>query len=500
MKKKLTKAIAILMCVIIACMSMSVSVFAANKDVYTIDQLEGYAVTFVETNKSETRAFLELGYGYDYATTTNGKDYTIFNFNEYLPAGCEEITVYDHFVKDDLFCLLLRAYRSEWVTDGYDEWLSSVCEEQMILTTTDFKSFTKHSLDLNVDINDYAYFDVIGDTFFYGTREYRESGRKAYFSGVYYTTKDFVNWTKHQTPELQAVDLYQDVYYSVAGNALCIELYTADEDRYTSSKVYATQDFNNYTTVFGGFKKDEVTSPFFCATPVNGKILRFNDVYSSKHDTYLRSEIALVDVKTGEEKIMLEDSLNYWEYYCSDNNFCLIYEREEGDPAEIFMYNERAMKFETEKTDYSVWDVYFEGYLGDAIFFQKGDSICVSPSGNPAHYNEYDISDLGVTDADLGIIRLNGDIFVLATIWNEHKDIEQVKAAKLDISLQKNGDLNNDGVINSTDALAVLMSTVDKKTLTEAEKAVADTTKDGAINSTDALMILQYAVGKRLGI
>lgn len=504
MKKKLTKAIAILMCVIIACMSMSVSVFAANKDVYTIDKLQGHTVNYAMTNESETCALMELDYGMEFASTFNGRDYKFFNYHEYLPDNCDEIVVYDYVTKGDTFAFLLRSYKLEEFWD-YDEsegvsykYEELVLKEQMILTTTDFNSFKEYKLDFGTEDEYYAYFECIGDKIIYGTIDHVEENGKTYFEGVYYTTTDFANWTKHTTPKEEATGLYQDIYYSVAGNTLCIELYTSDDDMYLSSKAFATQDFSDYTTVFGGFKNGETLSPFFCASPVEGKIIRIGDAYSANDFSYLRSEIALVDVKTGEEEILLNGSLNVWEYYCNDNNFCLVYEREEGDPAEVFMYNERAKKFETEKTDYSIMDVYFEGYLGDAVFFQKGDSLCVSPAGNPAHYNQYDISSLALADADPIIIRLNGELLLVCTVFETY--VEKTKVAKLDVSLQKNGDLNNDGVINSTDALAVLMSTVDKKTLTEAEKSVADTTKDGTINSTDALMILQYAVGKRLGI
>lgn len=60
----------------------------------------------------------------------------------------------------------------------------------------------------------------------------------------------------------------------------------------------------------------------------------------------------------------------------------------------------------------------------------------------------------------------------------------------------KLGDVNNDGAINSADALLVLQNAVGSKTLTSAQKTAADVTKDGTINSADALKILQYAVGQ----
>lgn len=56
------------------------------------------------------------------------------------------------------------------------------------------------------------------------------------------------------------------------------------------------------------------------------------------------------------------------------------------------------------------------------------------------------------------------------------------------------GDVNNDGKINSTDALLVLQYAVNTVSLDSAQQMVADVNRDGKINSTDALLILQYAV------
>ena len=56
------------------------------------------------------------------------------------------------------------------------------------------------------------------------------------------------------------------------------------------------------------------------------------------------------------------------------------------------------------------------------------------------------------------------------------------------------GDVNNDGKINSTDALLVLQYAVNTVSLDSAQQMAADVNRDGKINSTDALLILQYAV------
>ena len=57
------------------------------------------------------------------------------------------------------------------------------------------------------------------------------------------------------------------------------------------------------------------------------------------------------------------------------------------------------------------------------------------------------------------------------------------------------GDVNGDGVINSADALAVLLHAVSTKELTGAELAAADLDSNGTVNSADALVILRISVG-----
>lgn len=60
----------------------------------------------------------------------------------------------------------------------------------------------------------------------------------------------------------------------------------------------------------------------------------------------------------------------------------------------------------------------------------------------------------------------------------------------------KYGDLDNDGKINSADALAVLKHSVGSTLLTGDSLVYGDVNADSTINSSDALLVLQYAVGK----
>lgn len=58
------------------------------------------------------------------------------------------------------------------------------------------------------------------------------------------------------------------------------------------------------------------------------------------------------------------------------------------------------------------------------------------------------------------------------------------------------GDINDDGNINSTDALIVLKDVVELEKIPSEHRTSADTTKDGKVNSNDALQILLFTVGK----
>ncbi|MBO5421431.1 MAG: dockerin type I repeat-containing protein [Clostridia bacterium] len=60
----------------------------------------------------------------------------------------------------------------------------------------------------------------------------------------------------------------------------------------------------------------------------------------------------------------------------------------------------------------------------------------------------------------------------------------------------KIGDVNNDGQINSSDALLILQYSVGSYALNGNAFTAADTNRDGKVNSSDALIILQFAVGK----
>lgn len=67
---------------------------------------------------------------------------------------------------------------------------------------------------------------------------------------------------------------------------------------------------------------------------------------------------------------------------------------------------------------------------------------------------------------------------------------------KTTTSAEVKGDVNGDGIVNSTDALQVLQFSVGKSNLTGSKKTAADVDGNGTVNSSDALTMLCYSVGK----
>ena len=57
------------------------------------------------------------------------------------------------------------------------------------------------------------------------------------------------------------------------------------------------------------------------------------------------------------------------------------------------------------------------------------------------------------------------------------------------------GDVNQDGKINSNDALAILQYSTGAKTLSANQLKAGDLNKDGKVNSNDALIVLSISTG-----
>jgi len=76
------------------------------------------------------------------------------------------------------------------------------------------------------------------------------------------------------------------------------------------------------------------------------------------------------------------------------------------------------------------------------------------------------------------------------TVSVRHANSDQV--LEFSVRVLKLGDVNNDGSINSTDALSVLRHEAQLISLNEEQKMAADVNRDGKIDSSDALGIQRY--------
>lgn len=521
MKKNFVKSLALVMCVIITCLSVSVGSFAASGNVYNVSELKGYEISSVTTNDSETIALVSLDSGEKYAVTKNGKDYTILNFDKYLPKGSEWIEVFDFTQKDDTFVFLLRAYKTEVVQDKiYGEYEKITLTSQIILTTTDFSAFKKHTVNINLDNvsvldveygaiykNEYANLIFCEKTFvlaadFIEVTKTDKNGR--YIKGVYYTTTDYVNWTKRYTPEF-----YQEknawgysetvIEYSCIQNyKMLIKYYYGDFSHIMYQEgVFVVSDFSQSVSLASveGAYYSNIKRVY--AIPNTDLIIKVVDVYSRNGDDikYSHSKVELFNYKNKKTTELLNKKGVSW--FCLNNgtSFYFITEKS-GSKAETYVFNKNTNKLESASVSlgYKITNNFKNfGLSKDCIyFFYANDKLCVSTSGSPFEYNEYDISSYGFDESYIKVFCLNDKVFIIGNIWDEDG---KVKVAETNISLQKKGDIDSNGKINSTDALVILQSAVGKVTLSKEQKSIADVNKDGKINSTDALMILQFTVG-----
>ena len=60
----------------------------------------------------------------------------------------------------------------------------------------------------------------------------------------------------------------------------------------------------------------------------------------------------------------------------------------------------------------------------------------------------------------------------------------------------KRGDANSDGVVDTSDAVSILLYIVSKIQFTETQKLAADVNRDKIIDTSDAVTVLLYIVGK----
>ena len=90
-----------------------------------------------------------------------------------------------------------------------------------------------------------------------------------------------------------------------------------------------------------------------------------------------------------------------------------------------------------------------------------------------------------------GALLADGDLLGTGCILTSKKDDKVVSQAFYLVL----GDVDGNGLINASDALLVLQSSVKLTTLSYIQTAVADCDANGSINASDALTMLQYSVG-----
>ncbi|MBQ8228725.1 MAG: dockerin type I repeat-containing protein [Clostridia bacterium] len=530
MKKKFLKSVALIMCVVITCLTLSVGSVAASGNVYEIDELDGFSVDSVETNESGTIAILTINHYLQYAVTMNGKDYTILNFDKYLPQGSEWISVLDYTINGDTFVFLLRAYKMEIVKEKYydeyeDEYYyeeneNQVATHHMVLTTTDFVSYEKYNA--NFDLNVYSNFDTeergsigtilhcFGDKFVYigdlfEVTKVVDGGR--YVRGICYTTTDFINWEKHYTPEVLNNEKSWDneAYYSIFFKSKVLNNYIVIEyqegeiyDIVYHKFAYATKNMDKYVMIFKDNSDDfDYTSEYI---ECNNKIYRYDCVYNSSYNKYVENRFVAVDLDNENEREILKTKLKYWMYISyynqKEDSLYYIIEKENGD-VEAYIFDSRNNSFNKKDIDYNLSEGELYGFRGDYLFFYANNALCISDTGSPLEYEKHNITSFGFNKEYIDVFILNDKVYLIENMYlfESTEDEYKTRVAETDIVLnkQKPGDLNDDNKINSSDALLVLQSATGIINLTQEQKSFADVNKDGKINAGDALLILQFA-------
>lgn len=161
----------------------------------------------------------------------------------------------------------------------------------------------------------------------------------------------------------------------------------------------------------------------------------------------------------------------------------------------------------------TVYTLRVDGVESDGGFYANADTFTLTLNTAPAEQTlVYLVEGSGLpTEENLQYIDQSG---TNAAFTLKPKTLEAGKTYRVYVSTQskapveagsfsygakpsyKLGDVNEDGKINSSDALLILQSAVGKITLSATQTLAADVNKDGKINSSDALKVLQYAVGK----
>ena len=191
----------------------------------------------------------------------------------------------------------------------------------------------------------------------------------------------------------------------------------------------------------------------------------------------------------------------------------------DGEPVKGGIYNinvntDVTLKPNTEATTDTVDGTEYTDYYANAVKFGvkaenltenqqylllvlKGDASGTAPSVPTADNIAY-IDQMAATDASVDFTAYpkeltKGKYYVYLVGGGTAFAQSQVASFEYDKKYTL-GDVNEDGKIDSGDALLILKSSVHLVDLTDNQRLAANVNKDGAIDSGDALLVLKYSV------
>lgn len=524
MKRKFLKSIALIMCVVITCLTLSVGSVAASGNVYEAIGLEGY-VERVITNQSETITLVEtidpsFGgiYEYDnhqFAITKNGKDFKMLDFNKYKPSDSDCIMVYDCAVKEDTFVFVLKSFD---ISGEYDYIETST----KILSTSDFETYTDCDFeaiqDKTVLRNTYhernkwskcGFLGFVGDVLVFADTSYETVGENK-FKGVFYTTEDLKNWSKEHTVTFDGivVDNYDEKYtyvsfaYKEESGYLIVEELENTEWGYSCTNAYITHNFISYQKIYEKEEKLDFVNLHYEISDESYELIileSYMDVDAPADDEFGSGEnLSSVNIQTGIKTELIKkksiETYNGWVLYGHAENVYFV-TTSQNDNTEINVIK-TDLSVQKTKGDYSISDFYYLTNNKDNVYAISKNCIYHFFNGNMKDFRKYDTSEFGFDSRYSKIFELNERLYYIESKYTDTFSgnvFEPIRIAEIETKSEQLGDLNNDSKVNSSDALLVLQAATGIVNLTQEQKSFADVNKDGKINSNDALRILQFA-------
>ena len=125
-------------------------------------------------------------------------------------------------------------------------------------------------------------------------------------------------------------------------------------------------------------------------------------------------------------------------------------------------------------------------------------SVMLDPEGEALVYGDPLVTFTFYADSTVDINELPLTITVTEAYDSALKDIDLYGCTRVEIASKKEagtyGNVNGDGSVDASDALAILRASVGIEKLGSSEIAATDINGDGSVDSTDALGVLQYTV------